>query len=92
MLMIKKGLLRLIILAAENKYLNLRKFAEIKTTTNQDQQNSGRFFGKLTSFKWAKIAKCSQDAAGRDIQDLLAKNVLFKEDGGGRSVGFALVW
>jgi len=50
------------------------------------------FFGKLTSSKWAKIAKCSQDTAGRDIQDLLSKNVLFKEEGGGRSTGYGLVW
>ena len=50
------------------------------------------FFGKLTSSKWAKIAECSQDTAGRDIQDLLAKNVLFKEEGGGRSTGYGLVW
>ena len=28
------------------------------------------FEGKLTSSKWAKIAKCSQDTAGRDIEDL----------------------
>ena len=50
------------------------------------------FFGKLTSSKRAKIAECSQDTAGRDIQDLLAKNVLFKEEGGGRSTGYGLVW
>lgn len=50
------------------------------------------FFGKLTSSKWAKMMKCSQDTAGRDIQDLLSKNVLFKEDGGGRSTGYGLVW
>jgi len=50
------------------------------------------FFGKLTSSKWAKMAKCSQDTAGRDIQDLVGKNVLFKEDGGGRSTGYGLVW
>jgi Fic family protein len=50
------------------------------------------FFGKLTSSKWAQIAKCSQDTAGRDIQDLLSKNVLFKEDGGGRCTGYGLVW
>lgn len=30
------------------------------------------FEGKLTSSKWAKIAKCSQDTATRDIQDLVA--------------------
>ena len=29
------------------------------------------FDGKLTSTKWAKLAKCSQDTASRDINDLL---------------------
>jgi hypothetical protein len=36
------------------------------------------FEGKLTSSKWAKIAKCSQDTALRDIRDLLNRNILVK--------------
>jgi Fic family protein len=48
------------------------------------------FVGKLTSSKWAKIARCSQDTAGRDIQDLIRKGVLVKEPGGGRSTSYAL--
>ncbi|WP_159468064.1 hypothetical protein [Dyadobacter sp. 3J3] len=50
------------------------------------------FFGKLTSSKWAKITKCSQDTAGRDISDLIAKGMLMKEGGGGRSSAYSLVW
>lgn len=46
--------------------------------------------GKLTSSKWAKIAKCSQDTALRDIQDLLEKDILFKEPFGGRSTSYIL--
>ncbi len=49
------------------------------------------FVGKLTSSKWAKIAKCSQDTALRDINDLLIQGVLVKEPGGGRSTSYALV-
>ena len=49
------------------------------------------FEGKLTSSKWAKIAKCSQDTALRDIDDLVKKGVLEKEPGGGRSTSYALV-
>ena len=37
------------------------------------------FLGKLTSSKWAKIAKCSPDTALNDINDLIAKGVLVKE-------------
>jgi Fic family protein len=48
------------------------------------------FHGKLTSSKWATIAKCSQDTALRDISDLLDKGVLRKEDGGGRSTSYVL--
>jgi len=48
------------------------------------------FVGKLTSSKWAKIAKCSQDTALRDIQSLLEQGILVKGDGGGRSTGYGL--
>jgi Fic family protein len=48
------------------------------------------FEGKLTSRKWAAIAKCSADTALRDINDLLACGVLRKADAGGRSTSYAL--
>ncbi len=48
------------------------------------------FEGKLTSSKWAAIAKCSPDTALRDINDLLARGVLVKAEGGGRSTGYVL--
>lgn len=48
------------------------------------------FYGKLTSSKWAKITKTSQDTAGRDINDLLGKNILAREPGGGRSTSYIL--
>ena len=48
------------------------------------------FEGKLTSSKWAKIAKCSQDTATRDIQDLVAKGILVKDEAGGRSTNYLL--
>lgn len=48
------------------------------------------FTGKLTSSKWAKIAKCSQDTALRDINDLVSRGLLEKEAGGGRSTSYRL--
>lgn len=48
------------------------------------------FDGKLNTSKWAKIANCSQDTALRDIQDLVSKNILVKEAGGGRSTSYVL--
>lgn len=49
------------------------------------------FVGKLTSSKWGKIVKCSQDTALRDIQDLINKDVLRKESSGGRSTNYELL-
>jgi len=48
------------------------------------------FEGKLTSSKWAKLAKCSQDTAGRDINDLMNRNILAREQSGGRSTSYVL--
>lgn len=47
--------------------------------------------GKLTSSKWAKIADCSQDTAGRDIKDLIERGALRKDEGGGRSTSYSVV-
>lgn len=48
------------------------------------------FDGKLTSSKWAKICKCSQDTALRDITDLLHRGVLTKSESSGRSTSYEL--
>jgi Fic family protein len=48
------------------------------------------FEGKLTSSKWATIARCSPDTALRDINDLLRHGVLQKSDAGGRSTSYVL--
>ena len=48
------------------------------------------FDGKLTSSKWAIIAKCSPDTALRDITDLLERGALVKSDSGGRSTSYEL--
>lgn len=48
------------------------------------------FEGKLTNKKWAAIAKCSSDTALRDIQDLLRKGILIRDEAGGRSTSYFL--
>jgi Fic family protein len=48
------------------------------------------FEGKLTSSKWAKIVKSSPDTALRDIQDLIEKGILEREEGGGRSTSYRI--
>jgi Fic family protein len=48
------------------------------------------FEGKLTSSKWASIAKCSPDTALRDISELVALGILRKSAAGGRSTSYEL--
>lgn len=66
-----------------------------KTLINQRQKKIlnmllDGFDGKLTSSKWAKIAKCSKDTAIRDINDLKDKGILQKELAGGRSTNYEI--
>jgi Fic family protein len=67
-----------------------------KTTLNERQKLmlnkllDGNFVGKLQSSKWAKMCKCSQDTAIRDIKDLIEKGILQQEESGGRSTNYAL--
>jgi Fic family protein len=49
------------------------------------------FEGKLTTDKYAKIAKCSQDTAYRDILDLVARRILVRNAEKGRSTNYSLV-
>ena len=49
------------------------------------------FEGKLTSTKWAMIARCSQDTAQRDIQGLIDEGILVKASAGGRSIAYSLL-
>ncbi|MCO5230900.1 MAG: Fic family protein [Chitinophagales bacterium] len=46
------------------------------------------FKGNLTTSKWAKITKTSQDTALRDITDLVKKGILVKANSGGRSTHY----
>jgi Fic family protein len=48
------------------------------------------FDGKMTSSKWAKIGKCSQDSANRDIAALLEHGLLERGPGGGRSTHYVI--
>jgi Fic family protein len=48
------------------------------------------FEGKLTTGKWAKIARTSQDTALRDITDLVERGILTRDEPGGRSTSYSL--
>ena len=49
------------------------------------------FEGKLSTSKYAKLAKCSGDTALRDIRILLDRGVLIQDAGGGRNTSYRLV-
>jgi len=81
-----------------SKVLYKAEFWKLHSTTilNERQQKMinkllDGLNGKLTSSKWGKINKCSQDTALRDIQDLIKKNILQKEASGGRSTNYELI-
>ena len=48
------------------------------------------FEGKLKTSKWARITKCSQDTALRDIKDLIEKEILIQEESRGRSTNYEI--
>ena len=48
------------------------------------------FVGKLTTTKYASLAKCSHDTALRDINELITYGILEKDPGGGRSTSYSL--
>jgi Fic family protein len=80
------------------KVLQKAEFWKIHSATilNERQQKMinkllDGFTGKLTTTKWGKICKCSQDTALRDIQDLIKKEILQKEASGGRSTNYELI-
>ncbi len=48
------------------------------------------FKGFMNTSKYAKLAKCSNDTALRDIQDLKAKSIFIQNPGGGRSTSYRI--
>lgn len=74
------------------------KFWEQQVTTGLNERQKlmlnkllDGFEGKLTTSKWATIAKTSQDSALRDVQDLIEKGILEREPSGGRSTAYRLL-
>jgi Fic family protein len=48
------------------------------------------FEGFMSTSKYAKLAKCSNDTALRDIQDLKEREIFIQNSGGGRSTSYRL--
>jgi Fic family protein len=78
--------------------LTKAKFWEKHTTTSfNERQNMminkmlDGIEGKMTSTKWAKMAKTSPDTALRDIQDLIAKGVLVNKGGSKKGANYDFI-
>ncbi len=48
------------------------------------------FKGHMNTSKYAKLTKCSNDTALRDIQDLKGRDILIQNPGGGRNTSYRL--
>ena len=48
------------------------------------------FKGHMNTSKYARMAKCSNDTALRDIQNLKAREIFVQNPGGGRSTSYRL--
>lgn len=80
------------VLAKANFWRHVSNIAMNERQTKLLNKLLSGFDGKLTTSKWAAIAKCSIDTALRDINELVAKNVLKKTASGGRSTSYELDW
>lgn len=49
------------------------------------------FKGHMNTSKYAKLAKCSNDTALRDLRELVDRHILIQNPGGGRSTSYRLV-
>ena len=83
---------------AENDLATTLRKARVWDRLNQGSVNERQrkainllldgFEGKLSTSKYARIAKCSEDTALRDIKDLAQRGILVQNEGGGRSVSY----
>jgi len=73
-----------------------RLWERIRNVSSNDRQRLivnrllDGFEGKLTTSKYAKLAKCSQDTAHRDILARIDHGVLVRNAEGGRSTSYSL--
>jgi Fic family protein len=85
---------------AENNLAGILRKAKIWEQINQEPVNERQrmvinqllngFEGKLSTSKYAKLAKYSNDTALRDIKILLDRGIFVQEEGGGRSTSYRI--
>lgn len=70
-----------------------QKYADIKLNDRQlkvIKKLVDGFDGNITSSKWTRMTKCTKMTATRDINDLIQKGILKKNESGGRSSSYLL--
>ena len=75
----------------ELAHLNLNA-RQRKAINKLFESGAGGFEGGLTNRKYVGMTRTSRETAKRDIADLVAKGVLIRNPGGGRSVSYRLFW
>ena len=85
---------------AESNLAGILRKAKLWEQINQEPVNERQrkvinrqldgFEGKLSTSKYAKLAKCSGDTALRDIKSLLDRGILVQDEAGGRSTSYRL--
>ena len=89
------------IASAEQTLGNVLFKAQLWDKINQDPVNERQrliinrmleddFKGYMNTSKYARLGKCSNDTALRDIQDLKARGIFIQNPGGGRSTSYRL--
>lgn len=75
----------------EISHLNLNA-RQRKAINKLFESGAGGFEGGLTNRKYVGMTRTSRETAKRDIADLVAKGVLVRNPGGGRSASYRLYW
>ena len=78
-----------------NKSFFWQKASSVPMTERQTQILNlflDGYEAKITSKTWASLAKCSKDTAIRDIQDLVAKNILIEDIPGAKRPSYSIVY
>ena len=78
-----------------NKSFFWQKASAVPMTERQTQMLNlflDGYEAKITTKTWATLAKCSKDTAIRDIQDLVAKNILIEDIPGAKRPSYSIVY
>ena len=78
-----------------NKSFFWQKASAVPLTARQTEMLNlflDGYEAKITSKSWATLAKCSKDTAIRDLQDLVAKNILREDIPGAKRPSYSIVY